>query len=102
MWLKSSVAVAQQDRHAVRGVGCTVGDDQIHLSIFVPIHGGQSNRPGPGGEFKLRTESAVAVVDQNRNSIGACVHCCDIRNVVSIKVSDDKLCWSSSNWITFR
>src|ERR1051326_4007489 len=102
MSLERSIAVADQDGDAVRGVRSAVHNHKVHLAILVPVHGSQINGRGTSGEVNVRAESAIAIVNQNGDSIGAVIDCGEIRNVVSIKVGHNKLGRSGSDGITLR
>jgi hypothetical protein len=84
----------------VSRVGSAVRNHQVYLSIFIPVHRGQTIGPGSGGKLKLRTESAVTIIDQDGNSIGAGIDCGQVGNMVAIKISNNKLGRSRSDWVT--
>src|SRR5882724_89354 len=102
MGLECSIAVPNQYGDAVRGVCSAVHDYQVHLPIFVPVHRGYINGRRPRGKINVRTEGAVTIVDQNGDRIGAVIDCSEIRNVVAIKISHNKLGRSRTDWITLR
>src|SRR5882724_1604825 len=102
MGLECSIAVPNQYGDAVRGVCSAVHDYQVHLPIFVPVHRGYINGRRPRGKINMRTEGAVTIVDQNGDRIGAVIDCSEIRNVVAIKISHNKLGRPRPDWVTLR
>lgn len=70
MRLECSISVPQQDTHLVLRIRVVVYDDKVHLSVLIPVHCGYANRRGAGGEIQVRTKSAIAIVDENGNSVG--------------------------------
>src|SRR5262249_1370178 len=100
MSLESAVTIADQNGHAVRGVGSAVDHDQVHLAVFVEVHRRQTDGRRSRGKLKWGPESAVTIVEQNRDVVGAAVDRCQVRNVVAVEVSHNERRWSSARGIS--
>src|SRR5207247_740796 len=69
LWsLEGPVAIAQQDRHAVRP---SIGDHQIELAVTIEVAHGDGPNGLASGEAPCRLEGPIAVAQQHRNSTGS-------------------------------
>src|SRR5215470_15282096 len=100
MSLESSIPIADQDGDVVCGIGSAVHHDQVHLAVFVPVDRRQTDGRRSCGKLKWGPESAVTIIEQNRDVIGAAVNRCQVRNVVAIEVSHNEPRWSSARGIS--